>query len=53
MEAGNKESGEKLLNEGIKSVRKYNGYVGKRVNVRLGPHAAYSFSPELLTKVRE
>lgn len=53
IEAGNKALGEKMLENGVKFAEKFNGYAEGRVRSMLGPHAAYSCSPELLAKVRE
>lgn len=53
IEAGNKALGEKMLENSVKFVEKFNGYAEGRVRAMLGPHSAYSCSPELLTKVRE
>jgi len=50
-EAGNKMRGEKLLSEGVNFAENFHGYANDRVRVMLGPHAAYSCSPELLIKV--
>ncbi len=52
IEAGNKELGEKMLNESINFAEKFSGYANGRVTTLLGPHAAYSCSPELLTKIK-
>ena len=51
IEAGNKALGEKMLNESINFAEKFRGYANGRVTTFLGPHAAYSCSPELLTKI--
>ncbi len=53
IEAGNKELGEKMLNESINFAEKFRGYANGRVTTLLGPHAAYSCSPELLTKIKK
>jgi len=53
IEAGNKRLGEDLLERGIEMARKYQGYARGRVSIRLGPHSAYTCSPELLKEVRE
>jgi len=45
--------GERMLKESIDIARKFHGYANGRVSIRLGPHAAYTCSPNLLTKVRE
>ena len=52
IEAGNKALGEKMLNESISFAEKFRGYANDRVTTFLGPHAAYSCSPELLTKIK-
>ncbi|MCW3993836.1 MAG: amidohydrolase [Candidatus Bathyarchaeota archaeon] len=52
IEAGNKARGEKMLNESINLAKKFRGYANGRVTTLLGPHAAYSCSPELLTKIK-
>jgi 5-methylthioadenosine/S-adenosylhomocysteine deaminase len=53
IEAGNKALGKKMLNEGVNFAKNFHGYANGKVTVMLGPHAAYSCSPELLVKVRE
>jgi len=53
IEAGDKALGEKMLNESVNLARSFNGYANDRVTTLLGPHSAYSCSPELLKKVRE
>ncbi|MDH5460225.1 MAG: amidohydrolase [Candidatus Bathyarchaeota archaeon] len=53
IEAGNKALGEKMLNESINFAKNFRGYADSKVTVMLGPHAAYSCSPELLVKVWE
>ncbi len=53
IEAGDKTLGEKMLNESVNFARSFNGYADGRVTALLGPHAAYSCSPELLIKVKE
>ena len=53
IEAGNSKIGRKMLQEAIKVARKYHGYAEGRVNIRLGPHTAYTCSPELLKEVRK
>jgi len=52
IEAGNKALGEKMLNESINFAEKFRGYANGRVTTFLGPHAAYSCSPELLNKIK-
>jgi len=53
LEAGNRERGEKYLKEGIKTAKKYHGSANGRISIRLGSHATYSCSPDLLRRVRE
>jgi 5-methylthioadenosine/S-adenosylhomocysteine deaminase len=52
IEAGNKGLGEKMLTQGINFAEKFRGYANSRVTTFLGPHAAYSCSPELLAKIK-
>ena len=52
IEAGNKALGEQMLNQSINFAEKFHGYANGRVTTFLGPHAAYSCSPELLTKIK-
>jgi 5-methylthioadenosine/S-adenosylhomocysteine deaminase len=49
----NKVVGEKMLNESVGFAERFDGYADGRVNVMLGPHAAYSCEPELLKRVSE
>ncbi|MEM0253035.1 MAG: amidohydrolase [Candidatus Bathyarchaeia archaeon] len=53
IEAGNIALGEKMLERSISFARKFRDYADGRVKTMLGPHAAYSCSPELLIKVKE
>ncbi|MGC9346224.1 MAG: amidohydrolase family protein, partial [Candidatus Bathyarchaeales archaeon] len=53
IEAGNKALGEKMLNKSVSFARNFREYANSRVTTFLGPHAAYSCSSELLTKVKE
>jgi len=53
IEAGDKAKGEKMLNASVNFAKSFDGYADGRVKTMLGPHAAYSCSPELLTKVRD
>jgi 5-methylthioadenosine/S-adenosylhomocysteine deaminase len=53
IEAGNKAQGEKMLNTSVSFAKSFDGYANGRVKTMLGPHAAYSCSPELLKKVRD
>jgi 5-methylthioadenosine/S-adenosylhomocysteine deaminase len=50
---GGKSEGEKMLRQGVGFVEQFCGSADGRVGVMLGPHAAYSCSPELLRKVSE
>jgi len=53
IEAGNSALGEKMLKDSVNIAKKFNGYADGRVSIRLGPHALYSCSPNLLRRVRE
>jgi len=53
IEAENKALGEKMLKNSVKFAEKFSGYAEGRITTMLGPHAAYSCSPELLMKVRD
>ncbi|MEM3873743.1 MAG: amidohydrolase [Candidatus Bathyarchaeia archaeon] len=53
IEAGDKTKGEEMLNVSVSFAKSFNGYADGRVKTMLGPHAAYSCSPELLLKVRD
>ena len=53
IEAGDSAKGEKMLKDSVNIAKKFNGYANGRVSVRLGPHAPYSCSPNLLRRVRE
>jgi len=53
IEVGDPKIGEKTLRNGINFATKYHGYANGRVVTRLGPHAVYTCSPELLTRIRE
>ena len=53
IEVGGPEIGEKTLENSIDFATKHHGYADGRVTARLGPHAVYTCSPELLTKVHE
>jgi len=52
IEGEEKSRGEKMLGEAVEFARKYQGYANGRVQVRLGPHAVYTCSPELLAEAR-
>ena len=45
--------GERILKNSIDFATRYQGFADGRVTTRLSPHAVYTCSPELLTKVRE
>ncbi|MEM3566233.1 MAG: amidohydrolase [Candidatus Bathyarchaeia archaeon] len=53
IEAGNKAKGEEMLNASVNFAKSFYGYADGRVKTMLGPHAAYSCSPELLKKVKD
>ncbi|MDH5449385.1 MAG: amidohydrolase [Candidatus Bathyarchaeota archaeon] len=53
IEIGDPRIGEKTLKNSISFATKYHGYADGRVTTRLGPHAVYTCSQELLAKVRE
>jgi len=53
IEAGDSARGEKMLKDNVSIARRFNGYADGRVSVRMGPHALYSCSPNLLRRVRE
>lgn len=53
IEAGDSARGEKMLKDSVNIAKKFKGYADGRVSVRLGPHALYSCSPNLLRRVRE
>jgi len=53
IESGSKTRGEKMLKASVSFAKSFDGYANGRVKAMLGPHAAYSCSPELLTKVRD
>ncbi|MEM3580276.1 MAG: amidohydrolase [Candidatus Bathyarchaeia archaeon] len=53
IEAGDKARGEKMLNASVNFAKSFNGYADGRVKTMLGPHAAYSCSPELLAEARD
>jgi 5-methylthioadenosine/S-adenosylhomocysteine deaminase len=53
IEAGNKTSGKKMLNESVHFAKNFWGYAHGRVTTLLGPHAVYSCSPQLLTEIKE
>jgi len=45
--------GEKMLRDSLDFAKKYQGYAKGRVKAQLAPHALYTCSPALLTKVRQ
>ncbi len=53
IEAGNKERGEKMLQNSVVFIEKHHGQADGRVTTMLGPHAAYSCSPNLLSQIGE
>jgi len=53
MEVGGREIGEKMLSTSVAFARRSSGYANGRVTTMLGPHAAFSCSPELLFRVGE
>jgi len=53
IEAGNARRGEQMLRNSIRMAETLKGYADGRVSFRLGPHAVYSCSPDLLKRVKE
>ena len=53
MDVRGEDKGEKQLRESIDFIRKYHGHANGRISACLGPHAAYTCSPDFLTKIRE
>jgi len=53
LEVGDLRRGEEMLEEGVRLVRELHGSAGGRISVRLGPHALYSCSPNLLRRIRD
>jgi 5-methylthioadenosine/S-adenosylhomocysteine deaminase len=53
LEAGNRAQGEKMLRESVNFAKSFHGYADDRIRTMLGPHATYSCSPNLLTKISE
>ncbi len=51
IEAGNTMLGKKMLKESTSFAKSFNGYANGRVTTLLGPHAAYTCSPELLIRI--
>ncbi|MGB9854839.1 MAG: amidohydrolase, partial [Candidatus Bathyarchaeales archaeon] len=53
IEAEDKALGEKMLKNSLRFAENFSGYADGRLTAMLGPHAAYSCSPQLLMKVSE
>lgn len=53
IEAGSARRGEQMLRNAITTAESLEGYADGRVSPRLGPHAVYSCSPDLLNRVKE
>jgi 5-methylthioadenosine/S-adenosylhomocysteine deaminase len=53
IEAGNKMLGRKMLHKSASFAKHFRGYANDRIRTMLGPHAAYTCSPDLLRKVNE
>jgi 5-methylthioadenosine/S-adenosylhomocysteine deaminase len=53
IEAGNKALGKKMFNTSVAFAERFNEYADGRISTMLGPHTAYSCSPELLAKIGE
>lgn len=53
IEAGNKEQGRRMFNKNLSFIRKFDGHSNGRITAQLGPHAAYSCSPELLAEINQ
>jgi 5-methylthioadenosine/S-adenosylhomocysteine deaminase len=53
IEAGNKSLGEQMFKASVDFAGRFSGQDNGRVTAMLGPHASYSCSPELLTRIRE
>jgi len=53
IEAGSSQRGRKMLQEAVKIAREYHGCADGKINIQLGPHTAYTCSPELLKKARK
>jgi len=51
IEAGDPRRGKMMLEEALEMARKYVGYADGRVRVKLGPHAVYSCSLNLLREI--
>jgi len=53
IEAEDTHRGERTLKEAVEIAQKYHEHANGRISICLGPHAVYTCSPDLLTKVRE
>jgi 5-methylthioadenosine/S-adenosylhomocysteine deaminase len=53
IEAGNKVLGKKMLRKSVSFAKRFHGYANDRIRAMLGPHAAYTCSPDLLKKITE
>jgi len=53
IEAGDRAKGEKMLKKSLNFATKFNESADGRIKTMLAPHAAYSCSQELLTKISE
>jgi 5-methylthioadenosine/S-adenosylhomocysteine deaminase len=53
IESGDRESADKMLEKSVGFAERFRGYADDRVTTMLGPHAAYSCSPEILEEVSE
>lgn len=53
IEAGNSKMGRKMLQEAVKIAREYHGCADGRISLQLGPHTAYTCSPEILKAARK
>ncbi|RJS86023.1 amidohydrolase [Candidatus Bathyarchaeota archaeon] len=53
IEAGDRERGEKMLDEAVRTFKRFNGSAKGRIRIWLGPHAVYTCSQDLLGRVRE
>lgn len=52
IETGNEKEDEKIFRDAVDFVQSYKKYANGRIIPHLGPHAVYTCSPRLLTKVR-
>lgn len=53
IEARDLERGRTMLEKSVEIAKKYSGYADGRIRVQIGPHAAYTCSPDLLKEIRE